>query len=142
MADAPMRLDIVGEVQIDLPAWVIADPRIILHGAVPRSSVSNYYRNADLFLFPTHSDGFGLTQLEALAHGLPVLASGNCGEAIEHNVNGFVLDRVTPDAIESVLREILDRPSCLQAWADRARIPTGFTMAALAEHLTRLTGST
>ena len=80
--------------------------------------------------------------LEALAHGLPVLASCNCGEVIEHDVNGFVLDRVTPDAIESVLREILDRPSCLQAWADRARIPSGFTMAVLAEHLTRLTGST
>ncbi|HWV81869.1 MAG TPA: glycosyltransferase family 4 protein [Hyphomicrobiaceae bacterium] len=138
MPDAPMRLDIVGEVQIDLPAWTIADTRIVLHGAVPRSAVSSHYRDADLFLFPTHSDGFGLTQLEALAHGLPVLASRNCGEVIEHGVNGFVLDRLTPDAIEDVLGEILDRPSRLQAWADQARVPSGFTMAALAENLKRL----
>lgn len=139
MADAPIRLDIVGEVQIDLPAWTVADPRVALHGAVTRSSVSEHYRSADLFVFPTHSDGFGLTQLEALAHGLPVLASDNCGEVIEHDVNGFVLARVTPDAIECVLRDILDRPFRLQAWADRARIPSGFIIEALAENLMRLT---
>ncbi len=138
MPDAPLHLDVVGEVQIDLPASTRADPRIVLHGAVPRSSVSSHYGRADLFLFPTLSDGFGLTQLEALAHGLPVLASNNCGAVIEHDVNGFVLANVTPEAIEHVLREMLDGPSRLQAWTDQARISPAFTMEALGENLVQL----
>ncbi len=138
MPEAPLRLDIVGEMQIDLPVSTMADPRIVLHGAVPRSSVSSHYERADLFLFPTLSDGFGLTQLEALAHGLPVLASNNCGAVVEHDVNGFVLADVTCEAIEHVFRQILDRPSRLQTWADHATIPSAFTMQALGQNLMRL----
>jgi len=138
MADAPLRLDIVGDVQIDIPASTIDDARVILHGAVQRSAVSKHYGEADLFLFPTHSDGFGLTQLEALAHGLPVLASRNCGEVVAHDVSGFVLDSVTPAAIEHILREILDRPSRLQAWVEQAKIPPQFSMEVLTENLSLL----
>jgi glycosyltransferase involved in cell wall biosynthesis len=139
MAETSVRLDIVGEMQIDIPASSKNDARIILYGAVPRSSVADYYRDTDLFLFPTHSDGFGLTQLEALAHGAPVLASRHCGDVIAHGVNGFVLDRVAADAIELVLREILNEPSRLQACIDRVEMPPGFTMRALAANLPLLT---
>ena len=139
MPDAPIRLDIVGEVQIDIPASTKGDARVFLHGAVQRGSVRRYYRDADLFLFPTLSDGFGLTQLEALAHGLPVLTSRNCGEVIEHDVNGYVLDSVTPEAIERVLRELLDRPDRLRAWTERTSIAPAFSREALAANLSRLT---
>ncbi len=139
MPNAPIRIDIVGEFQIDIPASTKGDRRVFLHGAVQRSSVKRYYRDADLFLFPTLSDGFGLTQLEALAHGLPVLVSRNCGEVIEHDVNGYVLDSVTPEAIERVLRELLDRPDRLRAWAEQARILPRFSREALAQNLSRLT---
>jgi glycosyltransferase involved in cell wall biosynthesis len=139
MPDAPIRLDVVGEMQIDIPSSIEGDARVVLHGAVQRRAVQRYYRDADLFLFPTFSDGFGLTQLEALAHGLPVLASRNCGEVIEHDVNGYVLDSVTPEAIERVLRELLDKPDRLRAWAEQARIPPRFSREALAQNLSRLT---
>jgi len=139
MPDAPIRFDIVGEMQIDIPASIEGDARVVLHGAVQRSAVQRYYRDADLFLFPTLSDGFGLTQLEALAHGLPVLASRNCGEVIEHDVNGYVLDSVTPEAIERTLRELLDSPDRLRAWAEQTRIAPGFSREALAANLSQLT---
>ena len=40
------------------------------------------YRSADLFVIPTLSDGFAITQLEAMAHGLPVIATPHCAEVI------------------------------------------------------------
>ncbi len=138
MPHAPLRLDVVGPVQIDMPEASRRDPRIVMHGAVPRSAVHRHYDEADLFAFPTLSDGFGLTQLEALAHGLPVLASRNCGEVIEHEANGYVLESVTPEAIESVLAGLLDDPRRLRAWTERANGSPRFSPRALAANLQRL----
>ena len=138
MPRAPLLLDIVGALQVDIPDASRSDARIAMHGGAPRSAVHRHYEAADLFVFPTLSNGFGLTQLEALAHGLPVLTSRNCGSVITHDQNGFILDEVTPDAIEAVLCQILEHPARLRGWTERARIPSAFSREALAGALSRL----
>ncbi len=135
---APLRLDVVGDPQIDLPESIRTDARILFHGATPRSAVHRHYEAADLFVFPTLSDGFGLTQLEALAHGLPVLTSRNCGSVVTHDHDGFILDEVTPQAIEAVLLDLLARPARLAGWSAKARVPAAFSQAALAATLSEL----
>ena len=55
------------------------EARIRWTGVVSRGEVARYYREADVFVFPTFSDGFGLTQLEAQAWKLPLVASRFCG---------------------------------------------------------------
>lgn len=119
--DLPIELDIVGPLQIALPDWVAGDPRIRLHGSVPRSRVGDFYAQADLFLFPTRSDGFGLTQLEALSAGVPILASRHCGEVVRPGTDGILLDELNAPAVASTLTGLLqdpDRVSHLQlgAW--------------------------
>jgi glycosyltransferase involved in cell wall biosynthesis len=49
------------------------------------------YASHDALVLPTLSDGFGLVVTEALAHGLPVITTDQCGagELIEHGVNGL-----------------------------------------------------
>lgn len=59
-------------------------------GSVPRSATAMYYQLADVFLFPTLSDGFGLTQLEAQAWKLPIITSKFCGEVVKDRVNGAI----------------------------------------------------
>jgi glycosyltransferase-like protein len=44
-------------------------------GNLSDSELERLYRAADLFAFPSHKEGFGLAALEALASGLPVVAS-------------------------------------------------------------------
>jgi glycosyltransferase involved in cell wall biosynthesis len=65
--------------------------------------VAGYYREADLFILPTLSDGYALTQLEAMAHGLPVLASRYCGAAVRPGENGFVIEDLSAAGIAEAI---------------------------------------
>lgn len=97
-------------------------------GAVPRSETSRFYADADVFLFPTHSDGFGLTQLEAMAHGLPIIASRYCGEVVCDGVNGHLLTHLSAEAIRDVLLSLVADPRTLAAWARNASVADKFTI--------------
>jgi len=83
-------------------------------GPVPRSRVASYMAAADVFLFPTHSDGFGLTQLEAQACGLPVIASRHCGSVVQEGRNGLLLSEISGQEIARVLRSLLAEPEILR----------------------------
>lgn len=50
--------------------------RVVLPGYVAAQRLPELYDAADVFLFPSFEEGFGLPVLEAMAHGLPVVASG------------------------------------------------------------------
>ena len=73
--------------KIDLPyeKWVVGDgpafkelkkkyPKVIFHGAKSKEELEYYYNKADVFVFPSKTDTFGLVLLEAMACGLPVAA--------------------------------------------------------------------
>jgi len=67
--------------------------------------LSKRYANADVFIFPSKSDTFGLTQLEAIASGTPVLAyNGTVSEEIIRNgKSGYLVDEFNIDAINAAL---------------------------------------
>jgi glycosyltransferase involved in cell wall biosynthesis len=135
LGDAPITLDIVGPVQVALPEWVRDDRRVRVHGPVARGKVRDYFERADLFLFPTLSDGFGLTQLEALAFGVPVIASRYCGDVVRHDEHGLVLDIVDAAAVAAALREIVADPPRLARWRKAARLTPSFSLDALGDLL-------
>lgn len=73
--------------QLDLPGskWVIGDgpareklakqyPDVHFLGAYPQKALPPFYRAADVFVFPSRTDTFGLVLLEAMASGTPVAA--------------------------------------------------------------------
>jgi glycosyltransferase involved in cell wall biosynthesis len=97
-------------------------------GRIPRIDVDYYFKNADVFLFPTLSDGFGLTQLEAQAWKLPAIVSKNCGSVVEHGVTGWVLDEITGTSIANVLREIINTPELLHRFGSRILARSTFQM--------------
>ena len=122
----PVRITFVGPLGIDVPAVFEKDPRIEWVGFQPRSRALEYYRDADVFLFPSHSDGFGITQLEAQAHRLPVIASRSCGAVIEDGVNGILLPEVSGPAIAAALRRVLNEPDLLSRLSQAAVEPARF----------------
>jgi glycosyltransferase involved in cell wall biosynthesis len=117
----PVELWFVGPVQLPLTETCREHPRVKWFGTVPRGAAASYYRGADVFLFPTFSDGFGLTQLEAQAWELPVIASSHCGDVVRHLENGYILPDVSAGSIVNAIRRILDEPGMLPTMAARSR---------------------
>ncbi|MGD1919963.1 MAG: glycosyltransferase family 4 protein [Pleurocapsa sp.] len=75
LKNEPVEFWFVGSVGITFPETIIENKQVKIFGKVSRSTTTKYYQQADIFLFPTHSDGFGLTQLEAQAWRLPIITS-------------------------------------------------------------------
>lgn len=136
---APVRFTVVGG-NTDLP-----DPRppanVEWVGQIPRQEASHYYRNADLFLLPTLSDGFALTQLESLSWKLPVLVSRYCGDVITNGRNGLVLEEPSTDSIQNSILALLAAPAELQRMSDAANNPERFGLESVGQRLLGLTGS-
>ena len=73
-------LDIVGEGSQHRELEELANnlglsERVKFHGAKDKSEIEIFMSEASCLLFPSHSEGMGLVVLEAVAEGLPVLAS-------------------------------------------------------------------
>jgi glycosyltransferase involved in cell wall biosynthesis len=138
LKDEPIEFQFVGRVQAAVPEDLKNNPRVHWLGAVPRATTGDFYRNADVLVFPTLSDGFGLTQLEAQAQRLPVIASRYCGEVVKHGVNGLLLERPTADAIVEALRFCLVDPARLAAFSAASRVEDRFSVDALGAGLLSL----
>lgn len=107
LKDSPIALKLVGPSEIAASEW--ADlPWVSWVGPVSRSEVVRHYEEADAFVLPTLSDGYAITQLEALSRGLPVLASERCGSAVIDGVNGRILKSLEPSEIAATLREMAE----------------------------------
>jgi glycosyltransferase involved in cell wall biosynthesis len=135
LKNEPIEFQFVGPIQVAVPEDLKNNAGVHWFGAVPRGKTGDFYRSADVLIFPTLSDGFGLTQLEAQAHGLPVIASRYCGEVVKHGVNGLLLERPTADAIVEALRFYLADPARVAAFSNASRVEERFSIDALGANL-------
>ncbi len=134
----PVELWFVGPIQIEVPAELRSDPQVKWVGPVPQGTAAEYYRAADIFLFPTYSDGFGLTQLEAQSWKLPVIASRFCGTVVRDGVNGWILPEVDGVAIGTALERCLRDPGVLARFSRAAVSDEEFSLDQLAGRLLAL----
>ena len=70
-------------------------------GRLDLDEVREAYGAADIFVFPSMGDGFGLVILEAMSAGLPVLCSTNCAgtDIVRDGENGFAIPAGDTDAL-------------------------------------------
>jgi glycosyltransferase involved in cell wall biosynthesis len=138
LANEPVEFWFVGPQQIHIPPDLRHTSYVKWFGAVPRTRVDSFYRAADVFILPTFSDGFALTQLEAQSWKLPVIASRFCGEVVQHDRNGLLLEEVSAEAIAKVLSELLRTPQRLAAMARESYVREEFSLKTLASSLSQL----
>lgn len=138
LRDQPVEFWIVGSSEITLPKASEAYGKIHWVGPVPRSAAARYYQMADVFLFPTLSDGFGLTQLEAQAWKLPVICSHRCGEVVMDGNNGIILPEVTGEQIAAVLKSLSTHPEILTYLSQSSVSPSQNSLSNLSKQLQNL----
>ncbi len=128
---AEWLLDVVGDDTVDR-SYAAAlrkqtsaaglEDNIRLHGRVSDSELAQRYSAAHLLAVLSY-EGFGIVYLEAMAFGLPVLASvhGGSGEIVRHGVNGFLVEPTDADGIAAHLSTLAGDRERLAALGRNAR---------------------
>jgi len=85
---------------------------VIFTGYVSEDVLAQYYRISDLFVMPTkYLEGFGLSSVEAMASGLPVIGTniGGTPEILSKISNDLIIEEVTPEAIANKMIDFLEK---------------------------------
>jgi len=102
------------------------DGRVIFAGHVPEAEKVEYYNLADLLLFPSAMEGFGLVVAEAMSCELPVIVSnrGSLPELVVDGDGGLVCDPTDRDGFVRATLQLLSDPLLRRKLGDanRARV--------------------
>lgn len=86
-----------------------------------KEELKRYYQAADLFVFPTREDIWGLVVNEAMANGLPVIATDKCVagvELIRNGENGFIVPTENAEKLASKINELMKNDSLRQLMSE------------------------
>lgn len=103
--------------------------------------VAPFYAAADVFVLPSATEGLSNALLEAMAAGLPVVASDVAGnrEVVEHGVSGFLVDWAAPGAPARLVSRLLADAALRRRVGEAARRRAGcFSITAVGERYCRL----
>lgn len=113
-------LRLAGSVALRQELLAVPNVEVEVLGPIPRSDMPSLMRWADLFVFPTLGEGFGLVQVEALACGTPVIATTECGEVVRDGIDGHIVPPRDPDAIARWLDHYAADPRALAPMREAA----------------------
>ena len=132
--------DIVAELK-ELASSLGISERVKFVGSISQSELGDFYRAADVLIFPSYYESFGLVALEAMASGTPVVASrvGGLTKLLKNGETGYLVPFRCAESFTEKLEVILSNPALQDAisysarrdvigygWADLARKLAGF----------------
>jgi glycosyltransferase involved in cell wall biosynthesis len=88
-----------------------------------RSDVPVFLRGIDIFVLPSLSEGFGLVNLEAMAAGIPVIASdtGGVSEAVRDGINGYLVPPGNATALADKIAYLLEHRDIRETMGSNGR---------------------
>jgi glycosyltransferase involved in cell wall biosynthesis len=97
--------------------------RVTFVGRVEHTETLAFYEEADIFVFPSIFESFAIPPVEAMAAGLPVVASrvGGMKETIVHGRTGLLVEREDPAELVRALRTLIDDPELRQSFGEAGR---------------------
>jgi len=97
--------------------------RVVLLGHVKREELLKLYQNALIFLLPSHYEGLPTVLLEAMACGLPVVATkvSGCIDVINHGHNGFLAPIKSPEQLSKFLSILIEDKNLRIRMGENAR---------------------
>jgi glycosyltransferase involved in cell wall biosynthesis len=79
-----------------------------LHGPAFDKEKMEFFQRADIFVYPSYDEGMPMAIVEAMASGLPIVASrvGGLPDLVQDGVNGLLVDAGDPDQIVDAISRI------------------------------------
>jgi glycosyltransferase involved in cell wall biosynthesis len=129
VGDLDRDADAVARLHLDIARFDLAG-RVTIAGAVSAEHLAAHYEHADLFVHASRFEGYGMAIAEAIAHGVPVVAT--IAGAIPETVGNGAGALAPPDdinALASALRRLIEdsderRRMADAAWEAAAKLPT------------------
>jgi glycosyltransferase involved in cell wall biosynthesis len=139
LKDLSWRLTIVGDrtrnpdtaarLDDDIASQALGE-RIAVLGAVSRERITALYLACDVFVSASRFEGYGMAIADAIAHGLPVVATraGAIPDTVPQGA-GLLVPPEDAAALADALRAVIEHPDmrgglAAAAWAAAARLPT------------------
>lgn len=111
------RLRVFGTVALPETALHLLPPGVEFGGAIPHRELLDHFHEADVLMFPTLCDGFGMVATEAWSRGLPVITTAAAGAAdlLVNGGNGLLIEPASTEAIANALNWCLEHRAELRA---------------------------
>lgn len=96
-----------------------------------KAELKKWYQAADVFVFPTREDIWGLVINEAMANGLPVLSTDRSVAALElvkDGYNGCIVPAENPEALAAALTKMIAADQCVNMGRNGLRIIKDYTI--------------
>jgi len=123
----------------DLGKKLMVEDSLVMTHDVPRRKLLEYYSVADAFILPSSYEGFGLSMLEAMCSGIPVIASpvGGPGDILKDRTNALLLKEISPAEISKQVRIVLTNRSLKEEIVKNARelVETTYTWKKVVDQL-------
>jgi glycosyltransferase involved in cell wall biosynthesis len=99
------------------------EDRVSFTGAVGQDRIRDHYRRADAFCLPSLGEGIPVVLMEALATGVPAIASNTMGipELIEDGVTGLLVPAGRPDQLAEAIERLARDPALRRRLAEAGR---------------------
>jgi glycosyltransferase involved in cell wall biosynthesis len=96
---------------------------LVWHGWVDKESLRDIYRRTDCLVNPSLYEGMPNAVLEAMACGLPVIASHVSGNdaVVRHGETGWLFDLDKPDTFVTALRTVMEDPGLARRMGEKGR---------------------
>lgn len=119
-----LELHICGSGSLEHDLRLIANESVFFKGKIEQNAIPTFLQSMDIFLNTTEFESFGVSTIEAMACGVPVVAhnTGGSSEIITHNETGILY---APNEVENVAKALLEliiNPNNAKNMAKQARL--------------------
>lgn len=137
--DLDVTLEFAGDGEcmtaLQAQAVTLSDEQVVFRGLVPASEMPNWMRKLDLYLHASNGETFSMSILQAMASGLPIIASDISGmdEILGRDESCGLLVKNTPEAWSAAVRRLAEDPwlRARMGQAARERVVACFSTEAM-----------
>ncbi|MBP7060734.1 MAG: glycosyltransferase, partial [Candidatus Moranbacteria bacterium] len=99
------------------------EDKVMFLGRIPREETAPYYQEASLFVLPSLNEGMSNAMLEALACGLPIIATptGGTAELVNAGENGTIVPEKSATALAQAIEPFLRDQSLVDTYGAESR---------------------